>query len=152
MSKSGPTFADAALCLIRTCFPPQELTSNCLTLLIINITVESNLNPGGWFEIADIVVPYECDDGTFPKDSALYKWMAYAIDAAAKFGKPLDATVTYAQRLREVGFVNVTERKFKWPTNNWPKDPKYKELGRPIFEKLLANYPSIYPFSPLYYI
>jgi hypothetical protein len=31
--------------------------------------------------------------------------------------------------LTKAGFEDVTEAKFKWPTNSWPKDSKYKELG-----------------------
>lgn len=31
--------------------------------------------------------------------------------------------------MRDAGFENVMERKFKWPTNTWPKGKKAKTLG-----------------------
>lgn len=32
--------------------------------------------------------------------------------------------------MREAGFVDIRTENFMWPTNMWPKDPYYKELGR----------------------
>jgi hypothetical protein len=32
-------------------------------------------------------------------------------------------------QIEEAGFVDVEERKYKWPIGTWPKDPKMKELG-----------------------
>jgi hypothetical protein len=32
--------------------------------------------------------------------------------------------------MEEVGFVDVEERILKRPTNDWPKDPRMKEIGR----------------------
>jgi hypothetical protein len=29
----------------------------------------------------------------------------------------------------KVGFTNIVETRFKWPSNCWPKDKKYKGLG-----------------------
>lgn len=34
---------------------------------------------------------------------------------------------SYMQR---AGFVDVTERRFKWPIGDWPTDRKLKHLGR----------------------
>ena len=31
--------------------------------------------------------------------------------------------------MESVGFVDVVETVYKWPSNKWPKDKKYKELG-----------------------
>lgn len=31
--------------------------------------------------------------------------------------------------MTEVGFIDIVENRFKWPTNRWPKDERYKELG-----------------------
>jgi hypothetical protein len=38
-----------------------------------------------------------------------------------------------------VGFENVTEERFKWPLNRWPKDPKMKELGMWTQANLLSD-------------
>lgn len=31
--------------------------------------------------------------------------------------------------MEKEGFVDVFETVYKWPTNKWPKDKKFKELG-----------------------
>jgi hypothetical protein len=31
--------------------------------------------------------------------------------------------------MEAAGFINVTETIYKWPSNRWPKDKKFKELG-----------------------
>jgi hypothetical protein len=31
--------------------------------------------------------------------------------------------------LAEIGYVDIVVSTFKWPTNAWPRDKKYKELG-----------------------
>ncbi|GKT84327.1 methyltransferase domain-containing protein [Colletotrichum tofieldiae] len=41
--------------------------------------------------------------------------------------------------LKDVGFEDVHVERFKWPTNNWPKDTKHKELGIWNFENLAPN-------------
>lgn len=35
-----------------------------------------------------------------------------------------------ASLIQEAGFVDVVEKKFKWPVGPWSSDPKLKELGR----------------------
>jgi hypothetical protein len=35
----------------------------------------------------------------------------------------------YKEWLANAGFVDIVEKKYKWPANRWPKDKKYKELG-----------------------
>lgn len=51
------------------------------------------------------------------------------LEAAAKLNRPLDSMTYYKQQLMDVGFTNVTESLYKWPTNSWPKDRKFKEIG-----------------------
>lgn len=40
----------------------------------------------------------------------------------------------------EVGFEDVECRRYKWPTNPWPKDPKYKELGAWNYENMAPHW------------
>jgi len=103
-----------------------------------------NLNPGGWVELADIHVKATCDDGTLPKDSALYKWSELFNDAAAAYGRPADCAKLYKEQMEAAGFVNVTQRVYKWPMNTWPRDKKYKELGMWAEQNLLNG---LYAFS-----
>jgi hypothetical protein len=50
--------------------------------------------------------------------------------AATKMRGSSDAATRYKSQLEEAGFVNVQEIVYKWPTNRWPRDKKYKELGK----------------------
>ena len=53
-------------------------------------------------------------------------------EAASKMRGSSDAATRYKSQLEEAGFINVQEIIYKWPTNRWPKDKKYKELGKLI--------------------
>lgn len=54
------------------------------------------------------------------------------IESAAKLGRFSDSAVSYKQQMETVGFENVIEIQNKWPTREWPKDPKMKEIGKLI--------------------
>lgn len=90
----------------------------------------NSLKPGGWLEVNDVALPVFCDDGTFPEDSASVKWAHWFDEACVKFGRPVPKLEQYKQRLEQVGFADVQERILKRPTNDWPKDPKMKEIGK----------------------
>ena len=45
-------------------------------------------------------------------------------------GRPLDTALEYERQLADAGFVNIHAVREKWPTNRWPRDKKYKQLGR----------------------
>lgn len=57
------------------------------------------------------------------------KWGDYMLEAAARLNRPLDSMTFYKQQLLDVGFTNVTQSLYKWPTNSWPKERKFKEIG-----------------------
>jgi hypothetical protein len=50
-------------------------------------------------------------------------------EAASKMRGSADAATRYKEQMEAAGFVNVTEVIYKWPSNRWPKDKKFKELG-----------------------
>ncbi|OBR02599.1 TAM domain methyltransferase [Colletotrichum higginsianum IMI 349063] len=88
------------------------------------------LEPGGWIELTDILLDLQSDDGTVGPDCAAQRWAVHMREAAAIWKRPLDSCMFYKQQLAEAGFTNVTERVYKWPSNPWPKDGKFKELGQ----------------------
>jgi hypothetical protein len=47
-----------------------------------------------------------------------------------KLGKPILPIEAFPKYLEEVGFENINLQMLKRPTNDWPKDPKMKEIGR----------------------
>ncbi|KAK4186210.1 secondary metabolism regulator LAE1 [Podospora australis] len=87
-----------------------------------------NLVPGGYFELQEFTLPL-CDDGTMKPDSALNQSMTLLGEAAAKANHAFVDLDSLKGLLQEAGFVNVVEARYKWPSNSWPKDPKYKEIG-----------------------
>ena len=32
--------------------------------------------------------------------------------------------------ITDAGFVDVVEKRYKWPLGDWPTDPRLKEIGR----------------------
>jgi len=87
------------------------------------------LAPGGWLELADIC-PLTSDNGTLTDNHAASKWVNHLMEGCKAIGRPFDGAVKYKEQLEAQGFINVHQVVFKWPQNRWPKDKKYKELGR----------------------
>ncbi|KAK1966019.1 methyltransferase domain-containing protein [Colletotrichum sublineola] len=97
-----------------------------------------NLNPGGWIEVTDST-PARSDDGTLTEDSALFQWCQLLSKGTAALGTPFGAAPMYKEQLREAGFVNVNEVIFKWPTNEWARHPRHKELGTWSYENAVMG-------------
>lgn len=88
-----------------------------------------NLEPGGYLEMQDMALPARSDDGTLSPDSFLSQWCDFCIEAGQNRGRPVFPVERYKDYLADAGFVDIVEVQRKWPTNTWPKDPRYKELG-----------------------
>ncbi|EMT69917.1 hypothetical protein FOC4_g10008358, partial [Fusarium odoratissimum] len=94
------------------------------------------LEPGGWFEMQDIVLPYKSDDGTLHADLELARLGHYFCEASKILGRSVEAPRHYKSMMQKAGFINIVERHFKWPLNAWAKDPYYKEIGAWSFANL----------------
>ncbi|PGH26468.1 hypothetical protein AJ80_01781 [Polytolypa hystricis UAMH7299] len=92
----------------------------------------TSLKPGGYLEVHNTAVWFECDDDTLPADAdhALRRWGPIFRAAGDKLGKSTTISETQSSVMSGAGFVDVTERKFKRPVGTWPKDPVLKELGK----------------------
>ncbi|TLD15993.1 uncharacterized protein PgNI_01902 [Pyricularia grisea] len=101
--------------------------------------VYNKLSPGGWVEFLDPIYPVDCDDGTLPKDGALYKWSLLLNEAATKLGSSLDSGLTYKQLLLDRGFSNVHQVTYKWPISDWAADPKHKKIGLYTHENIMQG-------------
>lgn len=71
-----------------------------------------------------------CDDGTLDEDSDLNRFMKVLKEAMEVAGRPLTAAEKWKSSMEEAGFEDVFEKTYKWPTNSWPRDSKYKTLGK----------------------
>ncbi|TDZ49669.1 putative methyltransferase tdiE [Colletotrichum trifolii] len=99
-----------------------------------------NLSPGGYLELNEISLMPRSDDGTLKEDCGLLKFSRMWGEAAAMFGRPfLNDLTVLKDYLLEVGFEDVHAQMFKWPSNPWAKEPKYKEIGLWNLENSVAN-------------
>ncbi|KAK1654893.1 S-adenosyl-L-methionine-dependent methyltransferase [Colletotrichum phormii] len=80
------------------------------------------------------------DDGTLKDDSALMQSVRLWESAAEIFGRPFEDTRRLKDFMEEVGFEDVHILKYKWPTNTWPKDPHYKDLGSWSYENVSLSW------------
>ncbi|KAK3385290.1 S-adenosyl-L-methionine-dependent methyltransferase [Podospora didyma] len=87
------------------------------------------LEPGGYLELHDHSFPIRCDDNTLPRDTPILQWTELIIEACDKIGRECTVALRFKEMMEAAGFEDVVEKVFKWPTNAWPRDHKYKELG-----------------------
>lgn len=92
--------------------------------------IYAHLKPGGYVEIyeAELAGLYS-DDNTYRPDSNIHKWMQHYCEACKLMGIP-DPCTHLEKWVKEVGFEEVTVRKYKTPWGPWAKDKKLREIGR----------------------
>ena len=106
----------------------------------------SNLNPGGFIELQDVIYPALSDDDTLPEDSPLKRWSVLINEAFRGNGRPLDSALHYEKQLADAGFTNIHVIREKWPQNRWPRDKKYKQLGEAsLLQKPSSSSPLSFP-------
>lgn len=71
----------------------------------------------------------QSDDGTLTPDSTLGRLQHLWKEASDLAERPTYLAPEYKGYFENAGFVDVVERRFKWPMNEWPRDPHHKELG-----------------------
>lgn len=67
------------------------------------------------------------------------RWANLLVDASVKFGRPYIQIPTLTDLLKDAGFVDVSMKAYKWPSNEWPRDPKWKWLGSWQSENMLSG-------------
>jgi hypothetical protein len=95
-----------------------------------HLTSFSHLRPGGWYEQVEYSVHWRADDGSIPKDHAFERWSDLFVEAGEKIGRTFRILDLQTDFIKEAGFTNVNERKFKMPVGPWSSDPKLKDVGR----------------------
>lgn len=94
-----------------------------------NNRYSSCLAPGGYIEIQDYEVPLKSLDGSI-KGTNLERWGELLIEAAKVAGRPIGCCEFFKEWLENVGFVDIQQQVFVWPTNPWPKSDDEKTLGK----------------------
>lgn len=88
----------------------------------------NSLAPGGYLELQDGTFPFKYI-GPPPIDSDVYKWNEIVVEGAAKSGRPWTNSQHYKRWMEEIGFEDVVEKIFYWPTNSWPKGAYFKTVA-----------------------
>ncbi|ETN44930.1 uncharacterized protein HMPREF1541_09805 [Cyphellophora europaea CBS 101466] len=88
------------------------------------------LKPGSWFEQNEVEAGIYSDDGTFPMDGHYVRWAENLVSAMQKIGRPWPMASELKTMFEQAGFEKVQVEEFKRPSNDWPKDPRFKEIGR----------------------
>jgi hypothetical protein len=87
-----------------------------------------NLNPGGWVEMQEYYIQFQCIDNSLAGTS-LERWNNLVLEAMDKLGRNGRAARKFRSQLTAAGFVDVQERKFALPGNPWAKGEREKMLG-----------------------
>ncbi|GKT58251.1 methyltransferase domain-containing protein [Colletotrichum tofieldiae] len=116
--------------------PEADVTG--IDLSPVQITL--NLNPGGYLELNDVDAIPVSDDGTLTEDSSFMKAVRLWSEGLAILGSPFEDFSRLEGVMKDVGFEDIHVKRFKWPTNSWPKDRKHKELGIWNYENLSPNW------------
>ncbi|KAL7796738.1 S-adenosyl-L-methionine-dependent methyltransferase [Trichoderma ceciliae] len=87
------------------------------------------LEPGGWLESQELEAAFNCDDNTMDPEGPMCAWIKEMRVAADGLNRPAILGSTLKEVFERVGFVDVQQRIFKLPTNEWPRDERLKEIG-----------------------
>lgn len=88
------------------------------------------LKPGAWFELCEMECGTFSDDGSVAPDSPSNVWWKLLEEAFDKIGKPIPKIDEFPKMLEAAGFEDIHFQMMKRPTNDWPKDPRMKEIGK----------------------
>ncbi|KAL1622953.1 hypothetical protein SLS56_008561 [Neofusicoccum ribis] len=92
--------------------------------------IYENLKPGGYIEAKETDAWATSDDDTIPASSNLMRWQERCFAASRMLGLSPTAPEQLKQWITDAGFVDIQERQFKLPFNEWPKKPELKQVGR----------------------
>ncbi|KAM0473859.1 hypothetical protein ACHAPX_007907 [Trichoderma viride] len=107
-----------------------------------------HMQPGGWIELHDPELRNVGDDDS-AKGTAIEEWVETVVKGGRIVGRDMLKSAHYEPWLHETGFVNVQDTKFTLPINEWPENPKLKELGTIYKHNLLGLLESLGQFLTL---
>ncbi|GME43346.1 putative methyltransferase domain-containing protein [Neofusicoccum parvum] len=87
------------------------------------------LKPGAYVELQELDFFPQSDDGSMPPDWPYALYMAAVRQGLQNFGNDFHVAQRVAGKLRDAGFVNVTEQTIKVPLGAWAKNPLLRTAG-----------------------
>ncbi len=100
------------------------------------------LRPGIYLELQDPRIPITYIDDTM-KGTALEAWNHNVCLGAEKLGRVVTNSKNYGKHMEEAGFVDIFERHFYWPLNQWPRGKREKQISLWAQENLLDGVQAI---------
>lgn len=107
-----------------------------------------HMQPGGWIELHDPEVRIIAD-GDSAKGTAIEEWVETVVKGGRIVGRDMLKSAHYEAWLNETGFVNIQDVKFQLPINEWPENPKLKQVGAIYKHNLLGLVESLAKFLTL---
>ena len=86
--------------------------------------------PGGYIEHSEPIPELKTEDGSISPSDVMHRVTDLATEASQKFGKNIMIAPLIKNMIKEAGFVDVVEKRYKWPIGEWPVDRKLKDIGR----------------------
>ena len=83
----------------------------------------------GWIEQVELDFYPRCDDGSLPRESALYHWFSLLMRATEDACKPLAYNTQTRQMLQQAGFTEVAEQVIRVPFHQWSTDGHENDIG-----------------------
>lgn len=99
-------------------------------LHVHHLISKRHLIPGGYIEQAEMSIIPHSANGPLPHSSIFRQWECFWRKCSLLTGKSWLISETMKQSIKEAGFVDVSERRFRWPIGMWNSDPKLREIGR----------------------
>ncbi|KAL8929509.1 MAG: hypothetical protein Q9208_001178 [Pyrenodesmia sp. 3 TL-2023] len=97
-----------------------------------------HLESSGWLELQDVSIRYYAEVSEFndPASSPWINWGSAARNGFTANNIDYDMTSKHVPRLQALGFIHVSEQRFRWPLGEWPDT----ETGRRLGALTLANF------------
>ncbi|ETN46838.1 uncharacterized protein HMPREF1541_01027 [Cyphellophora europaea CBS 101466] len=93
-----------------------------------------NMESGAWIEQIEVEIKVYCDDDTRKPDGELERLAEMTQVMSSTHGAYFQIAENMSTMMRDAGFTDVREAKYKLPVGWWSADPKYKEIGK-FFER-----------------
>ncbi|KAL9115969.1 MAG: hypothetical protein Q9227_000337 [Pyrenula ochraceoflavens] len=88
------------------------------------------MDSGGFIEQLEAGIDPHARYGELANDSIFWRWHQFGQRSEEAFGKPLFIANYMKDAIARAGFVDVVEKKFRWPLGPWGDDNREKEMGR----------------------
>ncbi|KZL79640.1 methyltransferase domain-containing protein, partial [Colletotrichum incanum] len=90
-----------------------------------------HIKPGGWVQNLEVNAGVDSDHVDYPPDHTFQEWNRVFDQGGRKTGRSFTVAQGHTMRdnMKEAGFVDVVEKKFKLPIHGWPKDPRLQQAG-----------------------